>query len=103
MSIHLTLSPQKDDPELVKGEGGPYWRANSSDPAFLASTQGRPLARGWYRARTRIHPRTGRVAGPRLYVPHEGGGFSEFRSVELHLHGEHYTGEIFISHPTTEL
>jgi GT2 family glycosyltransferase len=103
MSIRLSLTPQQDDPQRVEENGQAFWRATSSDPAFLARPPGAPLARGWYRVRTRLAASTGRLAGPRLYVPHETGGFSEFRSVELQLHGEDYTGEIFISHPTAEL
>ncbi len=87
------------DPKRVKSGTGAFWRAESSDPAFIA----RPSApvgefpRGWYVARTRIVERSGRLAGPRLYIPFPTGGYAESRAVELHLDGDHYTAEFFIA------
>ena len=94
-----------NDPALVRDSAGAFWRATSSDPAFIASLPpGRPpLPAGWYRASVEIVQRTGRVAGPRLYIPEASGGFSEFRSLELKPQGGRYTGEFFVSGPTSRL
>jgi GT2 family glycosyltransferase len=102
--MQLTLRPIDNDPVLVVDEAGaPYWRSESSDPAFFASVApGQPpLAPGWYNASVKLVQRSGRVAGPRLYVPDAGGGFSEFRSAELKPHGGHYTAELFVSDVAT--
>ena len=105
MSIALTLRPLADDPVLVQdASGGAHWRAESSDPAFIASIpEGQPpLSAGWYVAHTSLVQRSGRVAGPRLYIPHPSGGYSEFRSVELKPRGGTYVAEFFVSDPTTQ-
>jgi len=104
LATELTLRPFDDDPELVEDSGGtPFWRSESCDPAFLASLpEGEPpLRRGWYLARVRLVERSGRIAGPRLYIPFPHGGFSEFRSVELKPKGGVYTGEFFVSDPAS--
>jgi GT2 family glycosyltransferase len=90
------------DPVRVDDERGSYWRASTSDPAFFAEVPGEPLRRGWYLARVRLVQRTGRLAGPRLYIPFPGGGFAEFRSVELKPDGDEYTGELFVSDPAAQ-
>jgi glycosyltransferase involved in cell wall biosynthesis len=99
VSIELSLRPMDGDPVHVDDERGSYWRASSSDPAFFADVPGEPLKRGWYQARVRLIQRTGRLAGPRLYIPFPGGGFAEFRSVELKPDGAEYTAELFVSDP----
>jgi len=104
--IELSLRPLEGDPALVHDESGrPHWRANSCDPAFIASVspQGSPLAPGWYVARAKLLPRSGHIAGPRLYIPFADGGYSEFRAVEMKLVDGAYEGEFFISHAAREI
>lgn len=106
MAIELTLRPMNTDPVLAHDESGAaYWRAVSSDPAFLASTPPgtTPLKSGWYAARVHLAERRGRVAGPRIYIPFPTGGYSEFRSIELSYDGVCYQGEIFVTDSTAEL
>ncbi|MGE5094452.1 MAG: glycosyltransferase family 2 protein [Betaproteobacteria bacterium] len=106
MAVDLVLRPFEGDPERVAGKAGAsWWRAKTSDPAFIAELPaGTTLAPGWYVARVRIAHRGGRVAGPRVYVPFPQGGFSEFRSVELSpAEDDVYTGEFFVSDPATQL
>lgn len=94
-----------NDPVLVRDRSGrDYWRSESSDPAFVASTRpGQPAVKaGWYTARVQLTQRSGRVAGPRLYVPFPQGGYAEFRSVELSPRQNFYEAEIFLSDPTSE-
>ena len=56
LSLDLTIRPMKKDPVRVPSQAGAFWRATSSDPAFIA----RPpkgtgkLKPGWYVIRTRI-------------------------------------------------
>jgi GT2 family glycosyltransferase len=105
VAIELTLRPIDNDPALVQDENGrSYWRSHSSDPAFFASIrQGEPpVSEGWYVARVNLVQRSGRIAGPRLYIPFPTGGYSEFRSVELKPKESVYTAEIFVSHPASE-
>lgn len=105
MAIELTLRPLDSDPQLVQDPAqGTFWRSESCDPAFAASLpEGRPpLSRGWYQARVEIVQRKGRIAGPRLYIPFPGGGYSEFRSVELKPRGGAYTAEFFVSDPAAQ-
>jgi O-antigen biosynthesis protein len=105
MQIELVLRPMNSDPVLAHDEaGGTFWRAVSSDPAFIASSRAHgPLRPGWYAARVRLVERRGRVAGPRIYIPFPSGGYSEFRSVELAFDGSCYVGEFLVSDSTTEL
>jgi GT2 family glycosyltransferase len=94
-----------NDPVLVHdGTGGGYWRSDSSDSAFFASMPqgGPPLRAGWYVARVKLVQRSGRVVGPRLYIPFPSGGYAEFRSVELLPQGDSYTAEFFVGDPTAE-
>jgi GT2 family glycosyltransferase len=106
VSTKLSLRPFQDDPQLVRDESGAsHWRSESCDPAFLAAVAPGepPLDAGWYVVRAKVVQRSGRVAGPRLYVPFPTGGFAEFRSVELKLAGGDYTAEVFVSNRTSEL
>jgi GT2 family glycosyltransferase len=101
VSIQLTLRPLEDDPELARDEAGrTFWRSGSCDPAFLASVPpgAPPLSVGWYAVRARIGERSGRVAGPRIYIPFPTGGFAEFRSVEMAMLDGVYFAEVFVSH-----
>ena len=101
VSTALSLSPLENDPELVRDSAGSYWRSTSCDPAFLASVAvGQPSVRvGWYSVRVKLVERSGRIAGPRLYIPFPAGGFSEFRSVELRLSDGLYGADVFVSSP----
>lgn len=87
------------DPERVGSGAGAFWRAVSSDPAFLArpASEAGHFPLGWYRIRTRIVERSGRLAGPRIYIPFPTGGYAESRAVELHLDGEEYVAEFYIA------
>lgn len=99
MAIALTLRPLQNDPQLVRDwEGGTFWRADSFDPAFIASLPESTTApeAGWYLASVNLRQRSGQVAGPRLYIPLSWGGFSEDRSVELTLDGATYKAEVFL-------
>jgi GT2 family glycosyltransferase len=104
VSISLSLIPLENDPDLVQDETGTYWRSTSCDPAFLASVpEGRsPLEVGWYSVRVRLVERSGRIAGPRLYIPFPAGGYSEFRSVELKLADGLYGADVFVSSPARQ-
>ena len=107
MSIALTLRPLENDPELVHDDAGSaYWRSISCDPAFIASVPAgaAPLATGWYKARVDLRHRSGRIAGPRLYIAFPEGGYAEFRSVELELAlvDGMYSADVFVSSPTTQ-
>jgi hypothetical protein len=99
LSLDLTIRPMKKDPVRVPSQAGAFWRATSSDPAFIA----RPpkgtgkLKPGWYVIRTRIVERSGRLAGPRVYIPFPKGGYAESRAVELEHDGEYYRAEVLIS------
>lgn len=98
-ALPLTLRPLQGDPQLVEDPaGGTYWRAKSSDPAFIAALPADSAApkSGWYRASVKLRSRTGNVAGPRLYVPLTWGGYSEDRSVELLLDGDAYAADVFL-------
>lgn len=105
VSIALNLRPLAQDPERVCLAGASYWKSSTCDPAFVASVPpgSEPISAGWYCARVDMVQRSGRIAGPRIYVPFPSGGFSEFRSVELEPDGEGFTGELFVSDPSTEL
>lgn len=105
MSLELSLRPAGKDPVSVPdGDAGTFWRSESSDPAFIASVPGhRNITPGWYVAKVEIVQRSGRLAGPKLYIPFPGGGYSELRSVELKHEGDTYTAEFLISEPTAEL
>ena len=105
MSIQLVLTPLKGDPERVSDAQGAFWRATSSDPAFAARPRepGVTLERGWYRASVTLVHVDGKIAGPRVYVPHPHEGYSEFRSVLLELRDDIYTGEVFVGDSTSEL
>jgi GT2 family glycosyltransferase len=106
MAIELQLRPMNADPVLVHDESGrAFWRALSSDPAFIASTGPGPgpLKSGWYDARVRLAERSGRIAGPRIYIPFPTGGYSEFHSVELSYDGTVYHAEIFVADSIADL
>ena len=106
MPTQLILRPMQDDPELVRGDNGrAHWRARSFDPAFIASIppQEPPLRPGWYMARANMVQRSGQIAGPRLYIPFVGGGYSEHRSVTLIPEGGAYEAEFVISSATDHL
>lgn len=105
VSIELRLSPRKNDPVAAKdAQGRSYWRAETSDSAFLARTvSGKPIRAGWYVARARMVELDGRLVGPRIYIPFVGGGYSETRSVELKPEGTLYKAELMVSGATTEL
>src|SRR5258706_2025928 len=98
------LRPLDKDPARVHDAAGTaYWRCETSDPAFIATLPGgATLARGWYQARADLVQRSGRLAGPRLYIPFPTGGYSEFRSVELMPQGGAYAAEFFVSDPAPE-
>jgi O-antigen biosynthesis protein len=103
MPIALQLRPLDDDPQpALDAQGRAYWRAETSDSAFLATPPAgmRALAAGWYKVRVRMVERSGRLSGPRLYIPFPGEGFSELRSIELQLSGDTYVGEIFVTSGT---
>lgn len=105
VTMELSLEPMQNDPVRVQdGNVGSYWRASSCDPAFTASLPpgDPPLGRGWYAVRTNLVPRSGRIAGPRLYLPFPLGGYSELFSVELKLAGGAYASEVFLSHPAAQ-
>ena len=99
LSLELTLRPMQKDPKRVKSGAGSFWRAESSDPAFIAKQPGSAgmFKPGWYVVRTRIVERTGRLAGPRIYIPFPAGGYAESRAVELKLEGDYYSAEVLIS------
>lgn len=99
MSVALTLRPLEQDPRLREDEAGhPYWQASTCDPAFLATLPeaGPALEAGWYRIQVPLEGRTGYIAGPRLYIPAENGGYAEDRSVELKPEGGAFTAEFFV-------
>ncbi len=103
VAIELTLRPLEKDPELVQDPSGrAHWRSTTCDPAFIASVPAgeAPVETGWYTARVNILERSGRVAGPRLYIPFPTGGYSEFRSVELKPKDGFYSAEFFVSDRT---
>ena len=103
MAVELTLRPSGGDPTRVQEEAaGGYWRAESFDPAFIARVApgAPPLGAGWYRVRANITQRSGKVAGPRLYIPFPDGGYSEHRSVEMPLQDGAYSAEFFLASPT---
>jgi GT2 family glycosyltransferase len=105
VSTALTLRPLAEDPERVEQPGAIFWRSHGCDPAFAASVPpgAPPLAPGWYTVRVDISERSGRIAGPRIYVPDAFGGYSEFRSVELKPEGGAYVGEVFVSDAASQL
>ena len=105
LAADLTLHPMASDPALARDENGhAYWHADSCDPAFIASMPpGEPPLTGWYRARVKVVERSGHLAGPRLYIPFPGGGYSEYRSAELKLEGGSYVAEFFTSGATSHL
>jgi len=105
LPVELSLRPLANDPVLATDASGhSFWRAESCDPAFRAAAPGgQRLPGGWYRARVRLVERSGRIAGPRIYISSEGGGYSEFRSVELALDDDAYAAELFISEGTTQV
>jgi GT2 family glycosyltransferase len=99
--ITLTLAPLDKDPkDLGVREGVRRWHAVSCDPAFMARPidEGMQLAPGWYAASVRLDSdgKDGQIAGPRIYIPTEDGGFSELRSIELERKGDRYAATFYL-------
>ena len=96
--VELVVRPMGPDPKPAPGHPS-RWIAETSDPALAAAVPpGQPPIRpGWYRAHARLAGTSGRLAGPRLYVPFPRGGFSEFRSVELMPDKDGYAAEVHVS------
>jgi GT2 family glycosyltransferase len=95
----LNLRPLEQDPRAhVHTSGESCWKAYTCDAAFSAevSSVANPLSPGWYCASIAMHPLSGFVAGPRLYIPEEDGGYSETNSVELCPVGDNYVAEFYL-------
>ena len=103
--IHLAIAPFENDPTLEHdAQGRPFWRSKTCDSAFIARVpEGHgKIAKGWYVVTTDIVQLSGRIAGPRFYVPLAGGGYSKVRSVEFQLKEGKYSVEVFVATPADE-
>lgn len=104
--MYLQLTPLVADPVDTGSDGAAtIWAASTLDPAFIARVAkgGASLQPGWYRASVVLDGRSGEIRGPRLYLPHADGHFSETNTVELARQGRAYTAAFFLPNATDHL
>lgn len=95
----LNLRPLEHDPRThTHSTGVSCWKAYTCDGAFAAeiSAGTNSLSPGWYTASITMQPLSGFVAGPRLYIPQDDGGYSETNSVELSPIGDNFVAEFYL-------